>query len=273
MNHGNRYQKEMIDKFFLAMRQAVRVHDVDKGAVCITTPFLDWQGCPTKIFVTKEGVITDGGGTVNLLKALRSYDQFEGWPLLSDFLVSYCISFDGKSMMLDEKESEDCLIRYAQGISRLPSYFEPKPICSTEDRFPEKVKGVASEFIEMKYPLASKEETERRISSIIRSRSIPLKGGISVTSDLSPVSQEKMVMIISHAQASPSVQKQHIQSKLFDPIVWKREHGKGKAYAVIESTEYYQQTAIRLLENETEEIIQLKDTYGKERLTDILVTA
>jgi len=264
-------QSLQIQRFQNAFEKSLFVFEVDKGAVCISTPFLDWQGVPTKIYVTKDGRVTDGGTTVNLLRALRSIDQLEGWPFLSDFLSKYCISFDGASMMLNEKD-DDCWLRYAQGISRLPSYFEPKPIYTIEDRFPERVKSIAVELIEQKYPKDSPEDTQKWASSFIRARHTALKNGYSVTSDLSPVRMDRMAQIISHSHGSPSDRKAHVQSKLLDPTLWKRENEKGEVYAVLEDIGFYPSASQKLLENETTQVVELKNVYGKEQLVDLLVS-
>jgi len=268
---GTEMQQLKIQKFLESFDQSISVFKVGKEAICISTPFLDQQGMPTRIYVTKDGRITDGGTTVNLLRALDAFDQLENWPFLLDFLSSYCITYDGSSMMLNEKEDGECYLRYTKGISRLPSFFEAKPIYSTEGRFPERVKNIVIELIEERYPKDTPEETQKWISSLIRAKPITLKNGYTIHSDLSPVKADRMMGIISHSRASPSVQRTHVQSKLLDPILWKRENQNVEIFAVLEDITSYPHDSRELLDIETTQVIETKDAHGKEELVELLV--
>ena len=99
-----------------------------------------------------------------------------------------------------------------------------------------------------------------------------MKNGYVATSDLSPVKETKMVQIISHRHASPSDRKAHVQSKILDPILWRREFVKGEVYAVLEDMEIYPSDSQKLLKNETQ-VVELKSGLGKKQLVEILVSA
>ena len=106
-------------------------YDVQKDAIAIETSFLDWKGCPITIYVTAEGEVTDGGGTLNELRTLRTIYKFEKWAFIKDFFIRY-----GIKKIKGELEPIDIghLLPYIQGIQRIGYLFPPNPIGSKEKR-------------------------------------------------------------------------------------------------------------------------------------------
>ena len=103
-----------------------KVSDVLNGAIEIETPFVDWKGCPVKIYVEASGRVTDGGGTLNELRSLRTLDKFNEWAFKEDFYLRYGIKEEGNE--LEPVNRFLGLLSYIQGIQRIGYLFPPNPL-------------------------------------------------------------------------------------------------------------------------------------------------
>jgi len=267
----NPEQQRHLERIQKAICESVTSYDVTKGAICVTTPFLDWKGAPVEIFITSEGRITDGGDTIGQIKALRAKEEFDSWPFLLDFFSKYCIDSDGIRMILSKDSDENCYLRFIQGISRLPGFFEPKPITTLSDRFPETVKNIIIEIVEKKHPKDTPKKTVEFTTSLIKPREVILKRGYSVISDLSPIRESRMIEIISHAKATKSDRAQHVRAKVFNPVLWKLENPKVEAFSILHDIADYPPDSRQLLRHETE-VIELRKETGKDKFIEILIS-
>lgn len=121
----NQTQEHIFNKFRDKIAECLCAYKVLHEAVAINTPFVDRDGVPFKIYVTKEGQITDGGGTLNMFRSLRCYQDYLDWPFRLDYLNRYGISEKAGELIC---ENEENILLYAQGLSRLQSMFEAHPI-------------------------------------------------------------------------------------------------------------------------------------------------
>ena len=116
-------QQEIYEKFKEGIAKSITSYPVLHGAVAIRTPYQGFAGDDLEIFVTQDGKVTDGGGTLNLFHSLRCYQDFLDWPFKADLFRDYNIMvLDGEIICTD---CSPCgLVRYAQGMSRLQNMFE-----------------------------------------------------------------------------------------------------------------------------------------------------
>jgi len=263
-------QEEHLARIKKTIYESVESHEVAKGAVSVSTPFIDWDGSPVEVYVTKDGQVTDGGGTMSLLQSLNMKEDFDSWPFLQDYLTRYCIDFDGRRMNLRNLGNDLCYLRYIQGISRLPSYFEPKPVIEMADTFPQTVRNSIMGALRSQYQDNVAKGLEIA-EVLIRERKIPLrKRKFKISSDLSPFRRNRVVQIVSYANATAREQEQHVAYKVLAPIVWKQENMKIDAYAVVHDIKRYTSDSVDMLEEATDDIIQLKDEDGTNRLMSVL---
>lgn len=268
LSDAQRMEFERIRK---AICDSVSFYDVAKGAISVTTPFLDWKGAPTEVYVTSDGIVTDGGRTISQLMSLRVKEEFDSWPYLKDYLSKFCIDFDGKRMDMIGNDDEECYLRFIQGISRLPRFFEPKPITSVPDNFPVVVRSLIAEVVKSEYYKDDPEKGHEVAVKVTRARDITLrKKSYHITSDLSPHRHNRIILIISHATRETSEQNQHVASKILWPVLWKEENEYVEPFSVVQDISNYTDYAAGMLKDETE-IIQLKDKGGKEKLVELLV--
>ena len=133
----NDIQREIFNRIKKAICDSVKYSIVDKNAIKVTTPFLDWKGAPVSIYITQDGNITDGGQTLSQLKSLRVFEDFEFWPFKEDFYLRSQIQQIRGSLEPTDPESAECLLRFIQGVARAANFFEAKPITSSADKLKE----------------------------------------------------------------------------------------------------------------------------------------
>lgn len=232
----------------------------------ITTPFLDWKGGTVSIYITKEGRITDGDEIINQLKSLRVIDEFEEWPFQKDYFYRYQIQKIESSLEPSNPESPEALLSYLQGISRIPNFFKPNPISSPADNYP----AIAIEFtktgLKEKYNLS-----DAQVLPYITPRLISLEDGLPIKNDLSPKNKNFIFKIISHASSSSSDKRQHIRSKVLDPVLWKQENHKARFYAILDNVEDFPDDSQDLLEQKADKIIETRIPEEKHNLASLLV--
>lgn len=267
MNQTTKPQTIIFDMLKKGICESVEAVPVSKGAIEITTPFMDWKGFPLSIYVTRDGKITDGGGTINQLRALRVYEDFEGWVFLNDYFNRYQIQDIQGRLEPVNPESVEALIAYLQGIARLPSFFEPKPIRSQSDYYPSQVKEIAKSGLMEEYQL-SLPEAEKYILP----RQIKLKTGFPIQSDLSPKREDTIIKIVSHATSEATTQSEHVSHKILPPILLKKDnHRNVQACIILGKIDDYTPLARKLIESETDILIETIDPKSKHNLAKILV--
>ncbi len=240
---------------------------VSKGAIEIKTPFVDWKGYELSIYVTHDGLITDAGDTINQLRVLKTIENFEDWGFQEDYFHRYQIQRNQDRLEPTDSESVDALITYLQGIARLPSFFEPKPIRSKADYYPSQVKKMAKSGLTEEYQIPLPEAEK-----YILPRQIKLKTGYPITSDLSPQNEDTIIKIISHAISETTTQSEHVSHKILQPILLKNEnHRNVQACIVLERVDDYTPLSRKLIKSEADIIIETIDPKSKHDLAKILV--
>ena len=267
----NELQLSIFNKMRDEICSTVRYNGAGKNAIEVKTPFLDWKGAQISIFITEDGQITDGGQILSQLKSLRVIEDYDSWEFKLDFLHRSCIQQVRGSLQASDKEPH-AILKYIQGIARLPNYFEPKAIYSISDKFPIKARKVAIEALIPFAPKGFSEDPRLWASEFVKERKIRLNG-IEVQSDMSPKKYHRMVQIISHATSGSSDRKQHVSAKVLDSVLWKRKSSKVEMFAVVEDLNPYPPESRNLLKEEANEIIQLKQENSGARLARILVEA
>jgi hypothetical protein len=262
-------QLDVFNKIKEGIFNTVSYNAVAKNAIEVKTPFLDWKGAQISIFITEDGQITDGGQILSQLKSLRVIEDYNNWELKLDFLHRSCIEQVRGSLQAADGEAQS-ILKYIQGIARLPNYFEPRPIYSTSDKFPIKVRRVAIEALMAFAPQDSRKDPRLWASEFVKERKIKLNG-IEVQSDMSPKKYHRMVQIISHSTSGSSDRKQHVSAKVLDFVLLKRKNSNAEMFAVVEDISPYPLESRNLLKEESDEIIQLKRENSASRLTEILL--
>jgi hypothetical protein len=247
--------------------ESVEAVPVNKGAIEITTPFIDWKGFPLSIYVTHDGKITDGGGTINQLRALRVYEDFEGWVFQKDYFNRYQIQDIQGRLEPVNPESVESLITYLQGIARLPSFFEPKPIRSPADTYPTQVKEIVVSGLIEEYQLSIKEAEKYTLP-----RPLKLKNDLQIQSDLSPKRENIIIKIISHATSIATSQKEHVSHKILEPVLLKKDNINAEACIILGNLDDYPLSR-KLIKEESDIIIETIKPNSKQELARMLAEA
>jgi len=246
---------------------SVKPLPVKLNAVKVVTPFLDWVGEPVSIYITEDGHITDGESTINLIKALRAYEEFESWPQINDYFEDYNINRIGGSLDAWYQESPEDILRYIQGVSKLPILFEAKPISDKEDKFITTVRSSTIEILMGDYPNRPSEDVFMWASRLAQPRSFLTADGIRIHSDMSPVSKNKNIQIISHAASSDSMKRTHVASKLFNPLYWEKSNQNIKTVVVAYDVLEYPTESQNLIKEIADNIYEFKN--GKTAKMDL----
>lgn len=262
-------QLELFNKIKLAICDTVQYNEVGKNAIEVATPFLDWKGAQVSIFITEDGHITDGGQVLSQLKSLRVIEDFNNWEFKLDFFQRSRIQKVRGSLQPIDNESVTDILKYVQGIARLPNFFEPKPIYATSDKFPNIARDVALDALINIAPHDDFDKREKWATRFIRARHIPING-FDIESDMSPNNHYRLIKIISHATSSTSDRKQHVSAKVLDSLLWKRDEPEVELYVVVDDVDAYPSDSKNLLKEESEEIIQLKFDRSGARLAEVL---
>lgn len=263
-------QLELFNKIKSEICNKVQYSIAGKNAIEVVTPFLDWKGIQVSFFITESGHVTDGGQILSQLKSLRIIEDFNNWEFKLDFFNrSHIQQIRGKLEPTNDESPSD-ILKYVQGITRLPNYFEPKPMYSSPDKFPTKVRNDVKIALMSFAPYDDKDRNRIWTEDIVKERRIPLNG-IEVQSDMSPREYYRMVQIISHATSSSSDKNQHVSSKILPPVLWRRKESKVEFFAVLEDFNIYPTESRILLKQEVNEIVEMKYENSIDRLAKILV--
>ena len=266
-------QLEIYNKIRDGICGSIRYNLVSKNAIEVVTPFIDWKGSKVSVFITENGHLTDGGQVLSQLKSLRVIDNYYDWNFKDDFLDRYCIQQIRGNLEAFNVEFFADILKYIQGIARLPNYFEPKPIYSVADSFPTKVKKVAKDALINFAPRnLSNEALQFWVSEFTNERKIPYNG-IEVQSDMSPRKFYRMVQIISHATSAITDRRQHVESKILHPVLLKKNISSVEMIAVTEDLNAYPSDSRSLLRQESNEIIELRRENSGLRLAEVLIEA
>ena len=122
----NPTQLAIFGSFRKGLDCCVQIYPVRHEAAAIRTPFRDFAGDFLEIYVTREGKVTDGGGTLNLFHSLRCYQDYLDYPFRADFLSRYNINEEFGEMVCTDLSPCGILL-YAQGLSKLQGMFEAHP--------------------------------------------------------------------------------------------------------------------------------------------------
>lgn len=228
------------------------------NAIKVITPFLDWIGEPVSIYITCDGSITDGEKTLNQIKALRAYDEFNDWPERATYFEDYNINPIGNSLDIQYKDSPEDILRYIQGVSRLPILFEVDPLSDKEDKFPTTVKNDVMENLMSEYPNRPKEDSFGWARKIASPYSFLTTKGIRIHSDMRPVNKNKNVQIIGMLTSSDSAKRAHIASKLYNPLCWEKTNHNVQTIVIIYDTSKYPKDSQDAINEEAEIIIEYK---------------
>jgi hypothetical protein len=268
----NSDQEALFAKIEKAICSSIECFSVRKNAIKVTTPYLDWMGAPVCLYITEEGRITDGGQTLNQISSLRAIEDFEYWPFKLDYYERYNIQQIRGNLDLCYLDSPDGILKYIQGISRLPTFFEAKPISAVEDKFPQTVRKTILDTLINDYPERPRDDTIGWAVKLTHPRSIKLDG-ITIHSDMSPNNNNRLIQIISHANSSTSDKRQHVASKLLDPLLWRRENPYVEMFAVVYDLSKYPNDSQSLLKQEADRIFEMKDDLARKRVAEAVAEA
>jgi len=263
----NKDQEALFAKIKEAICSSIECSSVRKKAIKVTTPYLDWMGAQVSLYVTEEGRITDGGQTLNQISSLRVVEDFEYWPYKLDYFERYNIQQIRGSLDLCYLDSPDGILKYIQGISRLPTFFEAKPISAIEDKFPQTVRRAILDTLITDYPERPRDDPIGWALKLTKPRSIKLDG-ITIHSDMSPSNENRLIQIISHANSSASDKRQHVASKLLDPLLWRRVNPQVELFAVVYDLSKYPNESQNLLEQEADRIFEMKNEMARLRVAE-----
>lgn len=264
LNIFNSLKKELCD--------SIDLYPISKDAVEVTTPFLDWNGSEVSVFITRDGRITDGGEIVSQMESLRIIDDFDNWPFKLDFFHRYNTNLVGGCLEPNDARSIKNVVKYIQGITRLISYFEPKPIYDSSEQYPHKVRKMAIDAL-LPYAPANYEDVKRRLwaAEFTKEREITVNG-IAVRSDMSPRRYYRMVQIISHATSTKYIKKQHVDAKVLHPVLLKRKEENADVYFILEDLRLYAPDSRKLLRQESQEnIIETIDSGSQRQIGKIMI--
>lgn len=248
---------------FILIREAIcnsiSFSSVRYGAIKVVTPFFDWLGESVSIYITEDGNVTDGERTLNQIKALRAYDEFVEWPDRVDYFADYNINPIGNSLDIQYLDSPEDILRYIQGVSRLPMLFEANPKSDKEDRFPTIVRNATMEYLMNEYPNRPSVDAFQWANKLCRPYLIPTKTGIKIHSDMHPVNKNKNVQIIGMANATKSAKDAHVASKLYNSLYWKKTNRMATTIVVVSDISIYSEDSQSAMQEEANPLIQIKD--------------
>lgn len=189
-----------------------------------------------------------------------------------DYYERYNIQQIRGNLDLCYLDSPDGILKYIQGISRLPTFFEAKPISAVEDKFPQTVRKTILDTLINDYPERPRDDTIGWAVKLTHPRSIKLDG-ITIHSDMSPNNNNRLIQIISHANSSTSDKRQHVASKLLDPLLWRRENPYVEMFAVVYDLSKYPNDSQSLLKQEADRIFEMKDDLARKRVAEAVAEA
>lgn len=235
----NEIQKTTFAMIKEAICNGVGYSSVRYDAIKVVTPFIDWIGEPVSVYITEEGTVTDGEKTLNQIKALRAYEDFKEWSEGANYFEDYNINPLGNSLDIKYIESPEDILRYLQGVSRLPMLFEVNPISDKEDRFPTRVRTDVMEALMSQYPNRPRENTLQWAHKLSHSYSFFAKNGIRIHSDMRPKNKNKNVQIIGMASSSDGAKRAHVASKLYNPLQWEKTNNNVQTVIVVYDSSKY----------------------------------
>jgi hypothetical protein len=167
-------------------------------------------------------------------------------------------------------EDPQGVLRYIQGISRLPLLFEAQPLRELQDQFPRVVKEKLKPCLSARIPRSvnKKDWINQRLTEKVWTPK-----GIPLTTDLTPVDKTIMLQIVSHATIrSAADRNQHVSYKVLPYEMVKQETPDVRLIPVLTSLSNYPKEAQTLLKAEAIEIIEVEDqeddAFG--RLAEVL---
>jgi hypothetical protein len=229
-------------------------------AIKVTTPFLDWVGENFSIYITTGGEITDGETTLNQIKAMRVFEEFEKLRDKSDYFEDFNIKLNGSNLEPEFLETSDDIIRYIQGVAKIPTLFKVDPISDKDDRFPVLVRNTTMKILMEEYPNHPVDvdvfDWAYRISHPYL---ISTKSGIKIHSDMRPVNKNKNVQIIGMAKSPKPAQDSHVRDKLYNSLYWKKTNRNAKTIIVVNDVLKYSGNSQDAMREEADPLIQFKD--------------
>lgn len=254
----NDAQKKVYNTVKEAICNGVAFVPVRYNAIKVVTPFLDWVGENASIYITEDGEITDGEKTFNQLKAMRVFGEFQELVKESDYFEDFNISLVGNGSLEPKYlECPDDIVRYIQGVARLPMLFEVNPISDKEDRFPTTVRNITMDILMKKY--SNRVDVFNWAYELSHPYLITTKTGKKIHSDMRPINRDKNVQIIGMANSDRSDQDAHVSSKLYNSLYWKKYNHNARTIVVVGDILKYSSDAQSGMKEEADPLIQFKD--------------
>ena len=256
--------KEIQNTVYTMIREAIcnSVNSVPVlyDAIKVTTPFLDWVGENVSIYITSDGDITDGETTLNQIKAMRVFDEFEKLRSKSDYFEDFNIKLIGSSLEPEYLEKPEDIIRYIQGVAKLPTLFKVDPISDKDDRFPIFVRNTTMKILMEEYPnQPTGVDVFDWAYRISHPYLISTKSGIKIHSDMRPINKNKNVQIIGMAKSSKPAQDAHVREKLYNSLYWKKTNRNARTIIVVNDVLKYSGNSQDAMREEADPLIQYKD--------------
>ena len=266
-------QNEIVSKLKRYVSQAVEGWEIQEGVMAISTPFLDWKGTPITLYAQNNGLIEDGEQTINQLDSLGVIEDLTYWPYAENFFQHYGIRRSGSTFLMADTPKDklaEAIVLFGQGIARLPGFFKPDIITTPTERYPFYVRHIAREMLGAVAPKDNREDW-LNIRTTERKYVIP-EIGLPIESDMNPVMNDVFVQIISHATKSAKDQRQHVQSKLMTPALYKEKKRKTKVkiVSVLASLTLYPAAISNIIDKISDRTIQTDTDEGKGELLRVL---
>jgi hypothetical protein len=260
----NDAQKTAYDLVKEAICGSVRFVPVRYNAIKVRTPFLDWVGDNLSIYITEDGEITDGEKTYNQIKAMRVFGEFQELIKESDYFDDFNLNLVGHGSLEPKYlESPDDIVRYIQGVARLPMLFEVNPLEDKEDRFPTTVRNTTMELLMKEY--SDRVDAFNWAYKLSHPFLITTRSGIKIHSDMCPINKNKNVQIIGMVNSERSAQDAHVSSKLYNSLYWKKYNRDAKTIVVVFDLSKYSDDSQSGIIEEADPLIQYKDGKMAER--------
>lgn len=259
--------------FRSAFCDKVRVSMLSGGAAQVTTPLLDWKGSPVSVFVDADGTVTDGGNTLSELRSLRVYDEWADWPFRADFLDRYALTEKDEELLAANPTEPAAVLRAVQGMSRLATYFESRPIAQRADVFPEIVKSKIENELVRVAPVAPDQREKFTRERLARKRWE--HHGVPLFTDFTPLADRVMVQIISYSTATSSAKKSHISEKLLPYALLRGDPNYSNLmfFPILNAKEDYPLQSQKLLEAESKHIFEYRDSDNVKRIVKLLTSS
>lgn len=246
-----------------------RVQQAKPGVDRVEMPFLDWKGAPS-FFYVDAGKVTDGGAVLNEIRALGLDQAYIEWKFRTDFLAHYGILEEHGRLICADPKDGAVLLSYAQGISRIISYFDVKaPVLDNHEFLREVKKTTKPQIVKLLEGFSPSRRDELADLHMAR-REVPI-GNYTQKIDLTPTIESVWPQVVGAERADSTRQAEHVNSKLMPHFLAKEEEIPHVLVIVVPELAAYPSTVIKIIKDKADDYIELRKDGGPEKLAELLV--